>query len=51
LLAVVLVLRTPQPIVPSTADTLEMMTDELEPEFYQDLDMYKWLAETGEGSA
>ena len=26
-------------------DALEVMTDELEPEFYEDLDMYRWLAE------
>jgi hypothetical protein len=51
LLAVVLVLRVPQGAAPTTADSLELMTDELEPEFYQDLDLYKWLAEPGADSA
>jgi hypothetical protein len=50
-LAAVLVLRTPHSVVPTTADTLELLTDDVEPEFYQDLDMYQWLADSGEGSA
>jgi hypothetical protein len=50
-LAVVLVLRVPQGSAPTTADSLELMTDELEPEFYQDLDLYQWLAEPGADSA
>jgi hypothetical protein len=50
-LAVVLVLRVPQTAAPTTADSLELMTDELEPEFYQDLEMYQWLADTGADSA
>jgi len=49
-LAVVLVLRMPQATT-TTADALELMTDELEPEFYQDLDLYQWLAEPGADSA
>ena len=51
LLAVVLVLRMPQTAPPSTADSLELMTDELEPEFYQDLDLYQWLADSEADSA
>jgi hypothetical protein len=47
LLAVVMVVRIPQAAAPTMADALEMMTDELEPEFYQDLDMYQWLADSG----
>ena len=50
-LAVMLVLRTPQSAVPTTADSLELLTDDVDPEFYQDLDMYQWLAESGAGSA
>jgi hypothetical protein len=49
-LAAVLVLRTPHS-VPATADTLELLTDDVDPEFYQDLDMYQWLADSGAGSA
>lgn len=48
-LAAVLVLRTPQAIAPSGTDTLELLTDDLEPEFYQDLDMYQWLADSDPG--
>jgi len=51
LLAVTLVLRVPQPAAPTIADSLELMTDELEPEFYQDLDMYQWLADSEADSA
>jgi len=51
LLAVALVLRVPQPAAPTIADSLELMTDELEPEFYQDLDMYQWLADSEADSA
>ncbi|MEO8307711.1 MAG: hypothetical protein ABI616_06685 [Pseudomonadota bacterium] len=50
-LAVMLVTRTPQPVLPGTADALELLTDDVDPEFYQDLDLYQWLAESGEGSA
>jgi hypothetical protein len=46
-----LVLRTPHSLVPTTADTLELLTDDVDPEFYQDLDMYQWLADSGAGSA
>ena len=49
-LAVMLVMRTPQQLAP-TADALELLTDDVDLEFYQDLDMYQWLAESGEGSA
>jgi hypothetical protein len=48
-LAAFLVLRMPNSAAPSTADTLELMTDELDPEFYQDLDMYQWLADSDPG--
>jgi hypothetical protein len=51
LLAVMLVLRAPHSSVPTPADALELLTDDVEPEFYQDLDMYQWLAEPGAGSA
>ena len=51
LLAAVLVLRVSPTSAPSMADSLELMTDELEPEFYQDLDLYQWLADTGADSA
>jgi hypothetical protein len=51
LLAALLVLRTPHSLVPTTADTLELLTDDVDPEFYQDLDMYQWLADSGAGSA
>jgi hypothetical protein len=44
-LAAVMVLRVPDAAAPSAADTLELLTDELDPEFYQDLDMYQWLAD------
>lgn len=50
-LTVLLVVRAPQSVAPSTADTLELMTDDVEPEFYQDLDLYQWLADSGDGSA
>jgi hypothetical protein len=50
-LAVMLVLRTPQAVAPTTADTLELLTDDVDPEFYQDLDMYQWLADSGADSA
>jgi hypothetical protein len=50
-LAAVLVLRTPHSAMPATADALELLTDDVDPEFYQDLDMYQWLADSGAGSA
>jgi hypothetical protein len=50
-LAVLLVVRTPHAVVPATADALELLTDDVDPEFYQDLDMYQWLADSGAGSA
>jgi hypothetical protein len=50
-LAVLLVVRTPHATVPATADALELLTDDVDPEFYQDLDMYKWLADSGTDSA
>jgi hypothetical protein len=50
-LAVLLVARTPHVTVPATADALELLTDDVDPEFYQDLDMYRWLADSGAGSA
>ncbi len=40
-LAAMLVLRAPQPL-PATADALDLLTDDVDPEFYQDLDLYQW---------
>ncbi|MEY2854895.1 MAG: hypothetical protein RL030_2027 [Pseudomonadota bacterium] len=30
-------------------DALEVATDEFEPEFYEDLDLYRWIDEAGAG--
>jgi hypothetical protein len=49
-LAVMLVLRTPQSVAP-TADAFELLTDDVDPEFYQDLDLYQWLADSGADNA
>lgn len=49
-LAVMLVVRTPHPVAPTTVDALELLADDVDPEFYQDLDMYQWLADSGAGS-
>jgi len=48
--SVMLVLRTPQSVAP-TADAFELLTDDVDPEFYQDLDLYQWLADSGADNA
>ena len=50
-LALLLVLPRGGPEAVPSYDALEVMTDELEPEFYQDLDLYRWLAEDPENRA
>jgi len=30
-----------------TAEALDVLTDDLDPDFYQDLELYRWLAEDG----
>ncbi|MFT4045272.1 MAG: hypothetical protein QM661_01115, partial [Solimonas sp.] len=29
----------------ASAETLDVLTDDVDPEFYEDLDLYRWLAE------
>ena len=32
-------------------DAIEIVTDEFEPEFYEDLDLYRWIDDNGTGRA
>ncbi len=45
----VLVLKPAPPAStePSAVDALEVMTDELDADFYEDLDLYRWLEQDG----
>ena len=51
ILAVLLVLPPREASTLPASDTLDLLTDELEPEFYEDLDLYRWLEEDGAGHA
>lgn len=47
-LALVVGLHRTSPVAPvpadqQTADTLDLLTDDKDPQFYRDLDFYKWL--------
>jgi hypothetical protein len=59
--AVLLVLRPPQPANSPTpaggtartvsADAIDILTDDLDAEFYEDLDLYRWLEREHDGAA
>lgn len=45
-----MLLPRPEPQLPvnvAEGDALEVLTDEMDPEFYRDLDLYLWLEDTG----
>ncbi len=35
------------PVETNVADTIEVLTDDMDAEFYEDLDLYRWLADDG----
>lgn len=41
-------LRTPGVVAePAAADSLDILTDDVDPELYEDLELYRWLAQEG----
>ena len=59
IVAVVLVLRMPHSGVPvateapasSQVEALDVLTDDVDADFYEDLDLYQWLARNQDGAA
>jgi len=58
-IAAVIVLRVPQPTLPhpsdagstAQADAIEVLTDDVDADFYEDLELYRWLDRNHDGAA
>ena len=59
IVAAVIVLRIPAPVTPHATDTattaqaeaIEILTDDEDADFYEDLELYRWLDRNHDGSA